>query len=84
MNDVGEGQQSQQSQPINYAGDHPVPPEIVLIGLNASDILGVTPASSDRRARIGVDSCAGGTVWPEKLCDDVPTTPSAESNGGIE
>ena len=33
--------------------------------------------------RVGVDSCAGVSVWPKDLCDDVVTEETAESRAGV-
>ena len=41
-----------------------------------------SPQTSSTSVSIGVDSCAGLTVWPESLCDDVDTVPTVESRRG--
>jgi hypothetical protein len=37
---------------------------------------------SGRKVSIGVDTCAGVTVWPEHLCSEYPTAPTPESISG--
>ena len=44
----------------------------------------VVNIASVTRVKVGVDSGAAITVWPEKLCSDYPTYPTAESKAGTE
>ena len=41
-----------------------------------------TATAAGEIVSIGVDSCAGTTVWPNELCDDTPTEASPSSRAG--